>query len=148
MEPSPYVYRSNTSPFIAHNMLKYIVPHNNLMKGPRRQRPVTPQPRPRPCYKFYMFFLIHTTTGQNQIIMYTDPISVHLLPITSWHGKIYSSTQLCNEMTDPTENSSNPTKTQTVLQSLYVVSKTHYYRTESSSYVYWPNISPFLTITY
>ena len=82
MEPSPYVYRPNTSPFIAHNMLKYIVPHNNLMKGPRRQRPVTPQPRPRPCYKFYMFFLIHTTTGQNQIIMYTDPISVHLLPIT------------------------------------------------------------------
>jgi hypothetical protein len=51
-------------------------------------------------------------------------------------------------MTDPTKSSITPTKTQTMLQSLYFLPNTYFLRTESIIYVYQPNISPVLAITY
>jgi hypothetical protein len=44
--------------------------------------------------------------------------------------------------------SSTPTKTQNLLQRLYVLNHTYYYIMESSLHVYRPNISPVLAISY
>jgi hypothetical protein len=92
----------------------------NLMKwqtGPRR---VATQPRPKTCYKVYIFILIHTLKGYNQVHVFTNPISVMYRPI---HTTFYSSNHESNKMTDPTKARSTPTKPKTVLQSLYVLLK-------------------------
>jgi hypothetical protein len=41
------------------------------------------------------------------------------------HTQIHTLTQLSNKMTDPTKTSSTPTKSNTVLQSLYILSSTY-----------------------
>jgi hypothetical protein len=111
---SPYLwaqYQSSSD----HYILKYIVLHKNLMKCHTQPGPVAPQPSQRPYYNVSMFFLIHTTNRWNQIIMLTDTIWVNFWPKNT---KIYSSTEVSNEMTDPTRISSTTTKTQTMLPSL------------------------------
>jgi hypothetical protein len=79
--------------------------------------------------------------------MCTDPKSVSFWQL---HTKLYSSNkhESTNEITDATKSHSTPTKTQTMLQSLYVLPTTYSERMESSPYVYQPNISLVLAITY
>ncbi len=44
---------------------------------------VTLQPRPTPCSRVYLFFLIHATEGFNQMIMFTvlGALVVFLYPL-------------------------------------------------------------------
>jgi hypothetical protein len=77
--------------------------------------------------------------------MFTNPISVSFWQL---HTKLYSSKHESNEITDATKSRSTPTKTQTILYSLYVLPTTYSQRMESSPYVYQPNISLVLAITY
>jgi hypothetical protein len=69
----------------------------------------------------------------------TDPISVHFWPL---HTTFYSSEHESNKIMVPTMTSNTPTKTQNLLQRLYVLYHTYYYIMESSLHVYQPNISP------
>jgi hypothetical protein len=69
-----------------------------------------------------MFFLIHTPKGWNQFHMFTNPISVICWPL---HTILYSSKPESNKIIHPTKTSSTPTKTQTMLQSLYVLPTTY-----------------------
>ena len=92
-----------------------------------------------------MVFLIHTFKGWINVYMFTNPISVTFLRLPT---KFYSSKYESNEMTDPTKTSSTPMKTQTMLQSLYVLPNTYFQRMDSSPYLYQPNISLVLAITY
>jgi hypothetical protein len=48
----------------------------------------------------------------------------------------------------PTKNSITPTKTHTILQSLYLLPNTYYYSTEPNPYVYPHNIYLVLAIAY
>jgi hypothetical protein len=71
-----------------------------------------------------MFFLQRTHKGWNQVHMFTNPISVSFWQL---HTKFYSSKKHeSNEITDATKSHSTPTtKTQTILQSLYVLPTTY-----------------------
>jgi hypothetical protein len=105
-----------------HYILYYIVPTMNLMKWQTEPRPEAPQPTPRPWYKVYVFFLIHTPKGWIQVHMFINPISVWFWPL---HTILYSSENESNEMTDPTKTSSTPTKTKTIQQNLCFLPNTY-----------------------
>jgi hypothetical protein len=82
--------------------------------------------RPRPCYIVYMLFLSQTMIGWNpHQMMSTGPILGRCWPV---HRQSYGDMEGYFEITDPTNISSIPSKTQTVLQSLYLVPITYYYR--------------------
>jgi hypothetical protein len=107
----------------------------------------TLQPRPRLCHKVHIFFLIHTSNGWIQVHMFTNPISVSFWPL---HTIIFTSTKHVesNVITHPTKSGGTATKTQTMLQTSYVLSNTYAYRTDSFSYVYETHISRVFEITY
>jgi hypothetical protein len=87
-----------------------------------------------------MFFLIvHNPKGWVQVHMFINPISVTFLRLPTI---FYSSNHASNAMTDPTKSRSTPT------HSLYVLPNTYSKRMDSSPYVYQPNISLVLVITY
>jgi hypothetical protein len=79
-------------------------------------------PRPRICFKVYMFFGIHTPKAWIQVHMFINPIAVSFWPL---HTIFYHSDHESNERTNPTKTSSTPSKTQTELQSLYVFPNTY-----------------------
>ena len=85
-------------------------------------RLVPPQARAIPHYKVYMFFVIHTRTVWNQVLMFTGPTSGWFwsLPCT-----FYDPTQYAKEITDLATTRTTPSKSQTVLQSLYLLSNTY-----------------------
>ena len=90
-----------------------------------------------------MFFQIHTTTGCNQRITFTDPTSGQFW---SLHRKFYSLKDGWSQIKDPTNGSSTPTKANTMLQSVHVLPNTYFYRMEPKNYVYRPNIRLVLVI--
>jgi hypothetical protein len=75
---------------LGHYIQNAIVANMNLMKCQNQPRPVAVQPRPRPCYRVHMFFLIYTPKGWMQVHMFTNPISVLFWPL---HTIFYSSTK-------------------------------------------------------
>jgi hypothetical protein len=103
------------------------------------QKAVASQPRLRPCYKVYMFYLIPSPKGWNpQQTMSSKQILGWLRPA---HRQFYSYIKKSSEIIDTTNSNSIPTKTQTVLHSLYVVPITYYYGMESTAdNVYQTNI--------
>jgi hypothetical protein len=88
-------------------------------KYPTQPRAVVAvQPRPRPCYRVYMIFLIHTPKGWIQLHMFINPMLVAVWPL---HSTCYWCKYESNAMTHPTKSQSTQTKSQTMLQSLYVL---------------------------
>jgi hypothetical protein len=69
-----------------------------------------------------MLFLLHTPKGWNQVHMFTNLISVSFWQL---HTKLYSFKHESNEIKDATKSHSTTTKTQTMLQSVYVLSTTY-----------------------
>jgi hypothetical protein len=92
-------------------------------------------------------FLMHTPKGWIPVNMFTNPISVSIWPL---HTIFDNSTKYeSNDIPSyPTYSPSTQAKTQTVVQSLYVLPSTNSERMDSSPYVYRPNISLLLAILY
>ena len=107
-------------------------------------RPKPPQPTPRPYYKVYMFFLIHTHAVWSPTFMSTSIRSIYFWPLLAY---LYRSSQKSEGPMEPTKTSTNPTIIRTVQQSFYVPPKAYYYSMKSNFYVYQYNISLFLAIT-
>jgi hypothetical protein len=83
MDASPYVYQPNTNQDLDHATEIICSSSSILLKDGCKSICLSTQyqPRPRPCYRNYMFFHKHTPKGWMQVHMFINPTSVSVGPV-------------------------------------------------------------------